>query len=97
MGGHRSRRWPHEQQLTAIAPVSSGGGHPPSKFAELLAHARAGHLSAVAHAVQTGPPAYIEQGAERAHFVLCVPVNPVQPPPLCGQEVRGCARKPSSH
>ena len=69
---------PHLQQLIGVGLDSSERGHPPEKFAQVFARARALGLHLVAHAGEEGPPAYIEKAldvlkVERIdHGVRCV-------------------------
>jgi adenosine deaminase len=64
--------------ITAVGLDSAEVGHPPEKFREVYARARAEGLRAVAHAGEEGPPEYIWQaldvlGAERIdHGVRCL-------------------------
>ena len=50
---------PHLDKLVGVGLASSEMGHPPEKFARVLARARALALRLVAHAGEEGPPAYI--------------------------------------
>lgn len=69
---------PHRAQLKAVGLDSSERGHPPGKFAEVFAAARAAGLRVVAHAGEEGPPSYIREAldvlrAERIdHGVRCL-------------------------
>ncbi len=69
---------PYLDRITAVGLDSSEVGHPPSKFADVFARARAEGLHAVAHAGEEGPPEYIVEaldvlGAERIdHGVRCL-------------------------
>ena len=64
--------------VTGVGLDSAEVGHPPEKFLEVYARARAEGLRAVAHAGEEGPPEYIWQaldglGAERIdHGVRCL-------------------------
>jgi adenine deaminase len=58
---------PWRSKLTGVGLDSSEKGHPPSKFAEVFARARALGLRAVAHAGEEGPPAYIEEALDLLH------------------------------
>lgn len=51
---------PYRHHLVGVGLDSSERGHPPEKFAEVFARARALGLRCVAHAGEEGPPAYIE-------------------------------------
>jgi adenosine deaminase len=55
---------PYKHVLTAVGLDSSEIGHPPEKFAEVFARARAEGLRGVAHAGEEGPPSYIEQALD---------------------------------
>jgi adenosine deaminase len=55
---------PHKDAIMAVGLDSSEQGHPPSKFAEVFAHARREGLLAVAHAGEEGPPAYIYEALD---------------------------------
>jgi adenine deaminase len=50
---------PYRDRIHAVGLDSSELGHPPSKFAEVFARARAAGFLAVAHAGEEGPPDYI--------------------------------------
>jgi adenosine deaminase len=50
---------PFKDRIVAVGLDSSELGHPPSKFADVFARARAEGFRAVAHAGEEGPPAYI--------------------------------------
>ena len=69
---------PFKDRIVAVGLDSSERGHPPSKFADVFARARAEGLRAVAHAGEEGPPAYIREAldllaVERIdHGVRCV-------------------------
>ena len=69
---------PWRQHLVGVGLDSSERGHPPEKFAQVFARARALGLHLVAHAGEEGPPAYIESAldllrVERIdHGVRCV-------------------------
>ncbi len=60
---------PYRHHFIGVGLDSSERGHPPEKFAQVFARARALGLHVVAHAGEEGPPAYIERGLE----VLRVP------------------------
>ena len=51
---------PWREHFIGVGLDSSERGHPPEKFAQVFARARALGLHAVAHAGEEGPPAYIE-------------------------------------
>ncbi|MEK8049222.1 adenosine deaminase [Ideonella sp. DXS22W] len=51
---------PYRQHIVGVGLDSSERGHPPEKFTEVFARARALGLRCVAHAGEEGPPAYIE-------------------------------------
>lgn len=55
---------PYRQQLVGVGLDSSERGHPPEKFAQVFARARALGLHCVAHAGEEGPPAYIESALD---------------------------------
>jgi adenosine deaminase len=55
---------PFRQHLVGVGLDSSERGHPPEKFAEAFARARALGLRLVAHAGEEGPPAYIESALD---------------------------------
>ncbi|MDJ0973541.1 MAG: adenosine deaminase [Planctomycetota bacterium] len=55
---------PLREQIDGVGLDSSEVGHPPSKFAEVFARARAEGLPAVAHAGEEGPPAYIREALD---------------------------------
>ena len=69
---------PYKDRIVAVGLDSSELGHPPSKFADVFARARAEGFRAVAHAGEEGPPAYIREAldilaVERIdHGVRCV-------------------------
>ena len=69
---------PWRQHLVGVGLDSSERGHPPEKFTQVFARARALGLHLVAHAGEEGPPAYIESAldllrVERIdHGVRCV-------------------------
>ena len=50
---------PHRNKFIGVGLDSSERGHPPEKFAQVFAMARAMGLHAVAHAGEEGPPEYI--------------------------------------
>lgn len=56
---------PFKHWLDGVGLDSSEVGHPPAKFEEVFARARAEGLPAVAHAGEEGPPEYIWQALER--------------------------------
>jgi len=55
---------PYKDAIAAVGLDSSESGHPPSKFAEVFARARAEGLWAVAHAGEEGPPSYIYEAMD---------------------------------
>jgi adenine deaminase len=55
---------PFRQHFIGVGLDSSERGHPPEKFAQVFARARALGLRAVAHAGEEGPPAYIESALD---------------------------------
>lgn len=55
---------PHKHRLAAVGLDSSERGHPPSKFQDVFARARAAGLLTVAHAGEEGPPAYIHEALD---------------------------------
>jgi len=55
---------PYVDWLIAVGLDSSEVGHPPRKFANVFARARAAGLFAVAHAGEEGPPEYIEEALD---------------------------------
>ena len=69
---------PYRALFIGVGLDSSERGHPPEKFAQVFARARALGLHLVAHAGEEGPPAYIESAldvlkVERIdHGVRCV-------------------------
>ena len=69
---------PWREHFIGVGLDSSERGHPPEKFAQVFARARALGLHLVAHAGEEGPPAYIESAldllrVERIdHGVRCV-------------------------
>ena len=54
----------YKEFLAGVGLDSSELGHPPAKFAEVFARARREGLSAVAHAGEEGPPAYIYEALD---------------------------------
>ena len=50
--------------IAGVGLDSSEVGHPPSKFTEVFARARAEGLKAVAHAGEEGPPAYVREALD---------------------------------
>jgi adenosine deaminase len=52
------------ESIVAVGLDSSERGHPPSKFSEVFARARAEGFLTVAHAGEEGPPAYIVQALD---------------------------------
>ena len=69
---------PYRDLLIGVGLDSSERGHPPEKFAQVFARARALGLRPVAHAGEEGPPAYIESALDLLqvqridHGVRCV-------------------------
>jgi adenosine deaminase len=69
---------PFLEHITAVGLDSAEVGHPPAKFREVFAEARALGLRCVAHAGEEGPPAYIAEaldvlGVERIdHGIRCM-------------------------
>lgn len=55
---------PHRERIHAVGLDSSEVGHPPSKFTDVFARARAEGFPAVAHAGEEGPPAYIVEALD---------------------------------
>ena len=55
---------PYRRHFIGVGLDSSERGHPPEKFAQVFARARALGLHAVAHAGEEGPPAYIESALD---------------------------------
>ena len=55
---------PHKSTLAAVGLDSSEKGHPPAKFAEVFARARAEGLLAVAHAGEEGPADYVRDALD---------------------------------
>ena len=58
---------PHKAVIHGVGLDSSEVGHPPSKFADVFAAARAAGFRAVAHAGEEGPPAYIWEALDLLH------------------------------
>jgi adenosine deaminase len=50
---------PWRDRIVAVGLDSSEVGHPPSKFTEVFARARAEGFATIAHAGEEGPPAYV--------------------------------------
>ena len=69
---------PYLHLISAVGLDSAEVGHPPAKFTEVYAAARAAGLRLVAHAGEEGPPAYISEaldllGVERIdHGIRCM-------------------------
>ena len=59
---------PYKDRICAVGLDSSERDHPPSKFKDVFARARAEGFLAVAHAGEEGPPAYIAEALD----LLCV-------------------------
>lgn len=55
---------PHGDRIHAVGLDSSEVGHPPSRFTEVFARARAEGFPAVAHAGEEGPPEYIREALD---------------------------------
>ena len=55
---------PYREHIAAVGLDSSEAGHPPAKFAEVFAKARAAGFLTVAHAGEEGPPEYIQQALD---------------------------------
>jgi adenosine deaminase len=55
---------PFRDQIVAVGLDSAEHGHPPMKFAEVFARARAEGFRTVAHAGEEGPPAYIREALD---------------------------------
>jgi len=55
---------PHRELIHGFGLDSSEAGHPPSKFIEVFARARAEGFPVVAHAGEEGPPAYIVEALD---------------------------------
>ena len=58
---------PYRQLFIGVGLDSSERGHPPEKFAQVFARARALGLHLVAHAGEEGPPAYIRSALDVLH------------------------------
>jgi len=58
---------PWLDRITAVGLDSSEVGHPPVKFAQVFAAARAKGLKITAHAGEEGPPAYVYQALDVLH------------------------------
>ncbi|HZD52432.1 MAG TPA: adenosine deaminase, partial [Woeseiaceae bacterium] len=54
----------HGDRIHAVGLDSSEVGHPPSKFTDVFAHARAEGFLTVAHAGEEGPPEYIREALD---------------------------------
>jgi adenosine deaminase len=69
---------PYLDRISAVGLDSAEVGHPPAKFTEVYAAAKAAGLRLVAHAGEEGPPEYITEaldllGAERIdHGIRCM-------------------------
>jgi adenosine deaminase len=55
---------PFRDQIVAVGLDSAEHGHPPVKFVEVFARARAEGFRAVAHAGEEGPPGYIREAID---------------------------------
>lgn len=58
---------PYKAAIHGVGLDSSEVGHPPSKFVEVFAAARAAGFRAVAHAGEEGPPAYMWEALDLLH------------------------------
>jgi adenosine deaminase len=58
---------PYKAAIHGVGLDSSEVGHPPSKFVDVFAAARAAGLRVVAHAGEEGPPAYIWEALDLLH------------------------------
>jgi adenosine deaminase len=58
---------PFKERIVAVGLDSSEIGNPPSKFADVVARARAEGFRAVAHAGEEGPPSYIREALDLLH------------------------------
>ncbi len=58
---------PFKDEILGVGLDSSEAGHPPMKFAEVFARARAAGFRCVAHAGEEGPPDYIKQALDLLH------------------------------
>jgi adenosine deaminase len=58
---------PFGERIVAVGLDSAEVGHPPSKFAEVFARARAAGWKAVAHAGEEGPPTYVWEALDLLH------------------------------
>jgi adenosine deaminase len=73
-----TQAFPFQDWIVGVGLDSSERDHPPSRFTEVYARARAAGFLAVAHAGEEGPPAYIEQALDLLgvvridHGVRCV-------------------------
>jgi adenosine deaminase len=57
----------HRDRIVAVGLDSAELGHPPARFREVFARARAEGLRAVAHAGEEGPAAYVREALEALH------------------------------
>jgi adenosine deaminase len=55
---------PHKDKIVAVGLDSAEAGHPPGKFREVFARARAEGFLAVAHAGEEGPAAYVAEALD---------------------------------
>jgi adenosine deaminase len=77
---------PWKQHIIAVGLDSSEAGHPPSKFAEVFAAARAEGFLTVAHAGEEGPPAYITEALDILKVVrIDHGVRAEEDPALCAR------------
>ena len=60
---------PHKDRIAAVGLDSAEMGHPPRKFREVFARARAAGFRAVAHAGEEGPPEYVREALEELKVV----------------------------
>ncbi|HTV74675.1 MAG TPA: adenosine deaminase [Candidatus Acidoferrales bacterium] len=58
---------PFGERIVGVGLDSAERGHPPSKFAEVFARARAEGWHTVAHAGEEGPPAYVVDALDLLH------------------------------
>jgi adenosine deaminase len=80
---------PWKQHIIAVGLDSSEAGHPPSKFAEVFAAARAAGFLTVAHAGEEGPPAYIVEALDLLKVVrIDHGVRAEEDPALCARLAR---------
>ncbi len=58
---------PYGERIVAVGLDSAEVGHPPSKFTDVFARARAEGWKTVAHAGEEGPPAYVWEALDLLH------------------------------